>query len=98
MKTNLEGLPSEVAMRMTFEEQLTTETWLRESIAHQHAPSWYPTQGSLPNLGTRFLQGGRAVTPLVLPKALSKETHYALLKLCAKMEIRGLKVLESWLS
>jgi hypothetical protein len=38
------------------------------------------------------------VTPLVLPRALAKETHYVLLKLCAKKKRRGLKVLESWLS
>jgi hypothetical protein len=38
------------------------------------------------------------VTPLVLPRALAKETHYVLLKPCAIMERRGLKVLESWLS
>jgi hypothetical protein len=48
MKTNLEGLPSEVAKRMTFEEQLTRETWLKETATHQHTPSWYPTKGSLP--------------------------------------------------
>jgi hypothetical protein len=31
------------------------------------------------------------VTPLVLPKALAKEAHYALHKLCAKMESEGTK-------
>jgi hypothetical protein len=55
MKTNLEGLPSEVAKRMTFEEQLTRETWLKETATHQHTSSWYPTKESLPNLETRFL-------------------------------------------
>jgi hypothetical protein len=39
-----------------------------------------------------------SVTPLVLPRALAKETHYVLLKPCAIMERMGLKVLESWLS
>jgi hypothetical protein len=29
VKINLEGLPSEVAKRMTFEEQLTRESWLK---------------------------------------------------------------------
>jgi hypothetical protein len=38
------------------------------------------------------------VTPLVLPRALAKEAHYVLLKPCAIMERRGLKVLEPWLS
>jgi hypothetical protein len=55
MKTNLEGLPSEVAKRMAFEEQLTRETWLKETATHQHTSSWYPTKESLPNLETRFL-------------------------------------------
>jgi hypothetical protein len=32
----LKGLPSEVAKRMTFEEQLTRETWIKENAAHQH--------------------------------------------------------------
>jgi hypothetical protein len=30
------GLPSEVAKRMTFEEQLTRETWIKEETTHQH--------------------------------------------------------------
>jgi hypothetical protein len=30
----LKGLPSEVAKRMTFEEQLTRETWLKENAMH----------------------------------------------------------------
>jgi hypothetical protein len=55
VKTTLEGLPSEVAKRMTFEEQLTRETWLKETAMHQLTPSWYPTKRALPNLGTRFL-------------------------------------------
>jgi hypothetical protein len=41
---------------------------------------------------------GLGVTPLVLPRALAKEAHYVLLKPCAIMERRGLKVLEPWLS
>jgi hypothetical protein len=32
----LKGLPSEVAKRMTFEEQLTRETWLKEKATSQH--------------------------------------------------------------
>ena len=48
MKITLEGLPSEVAKRMTFEEQLTRETWLKETTTHQHTLSWYPSKGSLP--------------------------------------------------
>jgi hypothetical protein len=34
---NQKGLPSEVAKRMTFEEQLIRETWLKETATHQHA-------------------------------------------------------------
>jgi hypothetical protein len=30
---NQKGLPSEVAKRMTFEEQLIRETWLKESTS-----------------------------------------------------------------
>jgi hypothetical protein len=30
------GLPSEVAKRMTFEEQLTRETWRKEGAKHQY--------------------------------------------------------------
>jgi hypothetical protein len=36
LKITLKGLPSEVAKRMTFEEQLTRETWLKENATHQH--------------------------------------------------------------
>jgi hypothetical protein len=42
MKINLEGLPSEVAKRMAFEEQLTRETLLKETAPHQQTPYWYP--------------------------------------------------------
>jgi hypothetical protein len=59
MKTNLEGLPSEVAKRMTFEEQLTRETWLNETATHQHTPSWYPTKKDpYPISGRDSFKGG----------------------------------------
>jgi hypothetical protein len=50
------GLPSEVAKRMTFAEQLTRETWIKEGTTHQHT-FIAPLQRTLPekNLGTRFL-------------------------------------------
>jgi hypothetical protein len=32
----LKGLPSKVAKRMTFEEQLTRETWIKENATPQH--------------------------------------------------------------
>jgi hypothetical protein len=58
VEINLEGIPSEVAKRMTFEEQLTRETWLKETATHQLAPSWYPTKGSLPISGRDSFKGG----------------------------------------
>jgi hypothetical protein len=36
LKIILKGLPSKVAKRMTFEEQLTRETWLKENATQQH--------------------------------------------------------------
>jgi hypothetical protein len=45
VEINLEGLPSEFAKRMTFEEQLNRETW---KLQHTITPSWYPSKGSLP--------------------------------------------------
>jgi hypothetical protein len=36
LKMTPKGLPSEVAKRMTFEEQLTRETWIKEGATHQH--------------------------------------------------------------
>jgi hypothetical protein len=38
----LKGLPSEVAKRMTFEEQLTRENWIKE---HTSTSSWHPSKG-----------------------------------------------------
>jgi hypothetical protein len=32
----LKGLPSKVAKRMSFEEQLTRETWIKENATPQH--------------------------------------------------------------
>jgi hypothetical protein len=64
VKITLEGLPSEVAKRMTFEEQLTGETWLKETATHQHTPSWYPSKGSLPkSWGEIPLRGKGCNTP-----------------------------------
>jgi hypothetical protein len=41
--------------------------------------------------GADYRSDCKNVTPLVLPKALAKEAHYVLLKLCAKMESEGTK-------
>jgi hypothetical protein len=35
VERNQKGLPSKVAERMTFEEQLIRETWLKESTSHK---------------------------------------------------------------
>jgi hypothetical protein len=45
VEITLKGLPSEVAKRMTFEEQSNRETW---RLHHTNTPSWYPSKGSLP--------------------------------------------------
>jgi hypothetical protein len=64
VKITLEGLPSKVAKRMIFEEQLTRQTWLKETTAHQHTPFWYPSKGSLPkSRGEIPLRGEGCNTP-----------------------------------
>jgi hypothetical protein len=72
VKITLKGLPSEVAKRMTFEEQLKRETW---KLQHTNTPSWYPSKGSLPKSRGEIPLRGRAVTPQVLPKALAQYMH-----------------------
>jgi hypothetical protein len=53
------GLPFEVAKRMTFEEQLTRETWIKEGATHQHT-FMAPRQRTLPKkiLGRDSFKGG----------------------------------------
>jgi hypothetical protein len=46
------GLPSEVAKRMTFEEQLTRKTWIKEEATHQHT-FMAPLQRALPKISGR---------------------------------------------
>jgi hypothetical protein len=59
----LEGLPSEVAKRMTFEEQLTRETWIKKGALHQHT-FMAPLQGTLPKiLGRDSFKGVGCNTP-----------------------------------
>jgi hypothetical protein len=51
-------LPSEVAKRMTFEEQLTRETWIKEETTHQHT-FMALLQRTLPKISGRdSLKGG----------------------------------------
>jgi hypothetical protein len=55
VERNQKGLPSEVAKRMTFEEQLTKTTWTKGPTTPKHTflvpHRRIPTQ----NLGTTFL-------------------------------------------
>jgi hypothetical protein len=55
LKITLKGLPSEVAKRMAFKEQLTRETWLKEKGNTQTHLLGTPLKDPHPNLGTRFL-------------------------------------------
>jgi hypothetical protein len=50
----LKGLPSEVAKRMAFEEQLTRETWIMEGATPRHLHGT-PPRDSTKNLRMRFL-------------------------------------------
>jgi hypothetical protein len=51
VERNLKGLPSEVAKRMTFEEQLIRATWLRETIAPNSHLLGTPLKDPYPILG-----------------------------------------------
>jgi hypothetical protein len=62
----LKGLPSEVAKRMTFEEQLTRETWIKVNAIPQHTFLGTPSKGPYPKSRDEIPLRGRAVTPQVL--------------------------------
>jgi hypothetical protein len=62
LKMTPKGLPSEVAKRMTFEEQLTRETWIKEGATHQHT-SLAPLKDPYPKSRDEIPLRGRAVTP-----------------------------------
>jgi hypothetical protein len=51
----LKALPSEVAKRMTFEEQLTRRTWIKEKCNTPVHLFGTPSKGPYLNLGMRFL-------------------------------------------
>jgi hypothetical protein len=59
------GLHSEVAKRMTFEEQLTRDTRIMEGATHQHT-FIAPLHRTLPKSRDEIPLRGRAVTPQVL--------------------------------
>jgi hypothetical protein len=63
LEITLEGLPSEVAKRMTFEEQLTRGTWIKEGTTHQHT-FMAPLQRALPKIsGQDSFKGEGCNTP-----------------------------------
>jgi hypothetical protein len=47
LRITLKGLPSEVAKRMAFEEQLIRTTWIKGSTTPKHT-FLVPSKGSLP--------------------------------------------------
>jgi hypothetical protein len=51
---------------MTFEEQLTRETWVKERVAHQHTFP-HPSEGLYLKSRDEIPLRGRVVTPQVLP-------------------------------
>jgi hypothetical protein len=55
LKITLKGLTSEVAKRMTFEEQLIITTWLKRNYITQTHLLGTPLKDPYLNLGTRFL-------------------------------------------
>jgi hypothetical protein len=63
LKITLKGLPSEVAKRMTFEEQLTRETWIKENATPQHTFLVPPLKDPYPKSRGEIPLRGRAVTP-----------------------------------
>jgi hypothetical protein len=54
------GLPSEVTKRMTFEEQLTRETWIKEETTHPHT-FMALLQRTLPKISGRDSFKGRGL-------------------------------------
>jgi hypothetical protein len=76
LKITLKGLPTEVAKRMTFEEQLTRETWLKENATHQRT-FLVPPKGSLPKISGRdSFKGEGCNTPGVTKALLVPLTCY----------------------
>jgi hypothetical protein len=73
------GLPSKVAKRMTFEEQLTRETWTRKK-QHTNKPSWHTSKGLYLKSRDEIALRGRAVTPQVLLRVFTQDytnkTHH----------------------
>jgi hypothetical protein len=80
LEITLEGLPSEVAKRMTFEEQLTRETGIKKRATHRHT-FMAPLQRNLPKKSQDEIPlRGRDVTPQVLLRVFTQgytsKTHH----------------------
>jgi hypothetical protein len=74
LKINLKGLPSEVGKRMTFEEQLTRETWLKEK-GNTPAHLLGTSKGSLPKISARDSFKGEGYNTSGVTKALASYRH-----------------------
>jgi hypothetical protein len=85
LKITLKGLPSEVAKRMTFEEQLTRETWLKENATHQYT-FLVPPKGSPPRISGQDSFKGEGCNTSGVTKTLA--SYYALMT-CYHMWIIG---------
>jgi hypothetical protein len=59
---------------MTFEEQLTRDTWIKEGATHQQ-PSWHPSKGLYLKSQDEIPLRGRAVTPQVLLRVFHSRLH-----------------------
>jgi hypothetical protein len=70
VERNQRGLPSEVAKRMTFEEQLIRETWLKESTS-PNPSSWHHSKGFLPKSRDEIPLRGEGCNTLGVLKALT---------------------------
>jgi hypothetical protein len=74
LKITLKGLPSEVAKRMTLEEQLTRETWIKENATPQHT-FLVPPKGSLPKILGRDSFKGEGCNTSGVTKTLVSYLH-----------------------
>jgi hypothetical protein len=68
----LKGLPSKVAKRMTFEEQLTRETWIKENATPQYTFLVPPLKDPYPKSRDEIPLRGRAVAPHVLLRVFTQ--------------------------
>jgi hypothetical protein len=74
VERNQKGLPSEFAKRMTFEEQLTRETWLKENATHS-TPSLYPLKDPYPESQGEIPLRGEGCNTSGVTKTLASYLH-----------------------